>query len=97
MLFSVPDFIGFACREVGKNELTTSPVAVMIIIASKVRGKVASIPFEQFHKHSAEIITAAVFGKNADGEINNEVIFSANNLVSVILVCHVCVFIRQCV
>ena len=37
MLFSVPDFIGFACCEVGKNELTTSPVAVMInIIASKV-------------------------------------------------------------
>ena len=33
MLFSVPDFIGFACHEVGKNELTTSPVAVMIIIA----------------------------------------------------------------
>ena len=62
MLFSVPDFIGFACHEVGKNELTTSPVAIMIIIASKVRGKVASIPFEQFHKHSAEIITAAVFG-----------------------------------
>ena len=52
MLFSVPDFIGFACHEVDKNELTTSPVAV---IASKVRGKVASI---QFHKHSAENITA---------------------------------------
>ncbi|XP_019862655.1 PREDICTED: major vault protein alpha-like [Amphimedon queenslandica] len=66
MLFSVPDFIGFACREV----------------ASKVRGKVASIPFEQFHKHSADIITAAVFGKNADGEVNKEVIFTANNLVS---------------
>ncbi|XP_019849395.1 PREDICTED: major vault protein-like [Amphimedon queenslandica] len=65
MLFSVPDFIGFACREV----------------ASKVRGKVASIPFEQFHKHSADIITAAVFGKNADGEVNEEVIFTANNLV----------------
>ncbi|XP_019849376.1 PREDICTED: major vault protein-like isoform X4 [Amphimedon queenslandica] len=65
MLFSVPDFIGFACREV----------------ASKVRGKVASIPFEQFHKHSADIITAAVFGKNADGEVNKEVIFTANNLV----------------
>ena len=42
----------------------------------------ASIPFEQFHKHSANIITAAVFGKNADGEVNNEVIFTANNLVS---------------
>ena len=79
MLLSVPAFIGFACCEVGKNELTTSPVAVMI---SKVRGKVSSIPFEQFHKHSAEIITAvAVFGKNTDGEINNEFVFSANNVV----------------
>ena len=36
LFYSVPDFIGFACHEVGKNELTTSPVAVMIIIASKV-------------------------------------------------------------
>lgn len=35
----------------------------------------ASIPFEQFDKHSADIITAAVFGKNADGEVNNEVVF----------------------
>ena len=53
-----------------------------ISIASKVREKLASIPFEQFDKHSADIITAAVFGKNADGEVNNEVIFAANNLVS---------------
>ena len=56
-------------------------------IASKVRGKVASIPFEQFHKHSAEIITAAVFGKNPDGKVNSEVVFSANNLVSDTLSC----------
>ena len=58
-----------------------------ILIASKVRGKVASIPFEQFHKHSAEIITAAVFGKNPDGKVNSEVVFSANNLVSDTLSC----------
>ena len=57
-------------------------VSLLFLTASKVRGKVASIPFEQFHKHSANIITAAVFGKNADGEVNNEVIFTANNLVS---------------
>ena len=56
-------------------------------IASKVRGKVASIPFEQFHKHSAEIITAAVFGKSPDGKVNSEVVFSANNLVSDTLSC----------
>ena len=41
-----------------------------------IASKVASIPFEQFHKHSADIITAAVFGKNADGEVNNEVVFA---------------------
>ena len=42
----------------------------------------ASIPFEQFHKHSADIITAAVFGKNADGEVNNEVVFATIYFVS---------------
>ena len=55
-------------------------------IASKIRGKVASIPFEQFHKHSADIITAAVFGKDPDGTVHTEVVFPANNLVSFILV-----------
>ena len=54
-------------------------------IASKIRGKVASIPFEQFHKHSADIITAAVFGKDADGTDRTEVVFPANNLVSFFL------------
>ena len=38
-------------------------------IDSKIRGKVASIPFEQFHKHSAGIITAAVFGNDANGTV----------------------------
>ena len=55
-------------------------------IASKIKGKVASIPFEQFHKHSADIITAAEFGKDADGTVRTEVVFPANNLVSFILV-----------
>lgn len=60
-LFSIPDFIGFACREV----------------ASRIRGAVASVPFEQFHKYSTEIIRTGVFGKKA-----KELLFSANNLVS---------------
>ena len=56
-------------------------------IASKIRGKVASIPFEQFHKHSANIITAVVFGKDPDAHTEvAEVVFPANNLVSFILV-----------
>jgi len=63
-LFSVPDFIGFACREV----------------ASKIRGAVAGIPFEQFHKYSAEIIRAGVFGKEG-GKVREELVFQANNLV----------------
>lgn len=66
-LFSVPDFIGFACREV----------------ASRIRGTVAAIPFEQFHKYSAEIVRTGVFGKDKDGKFNKELMFEANNLVSV--------------
>ena len=65
-LFSVPDFIGFACREV----------------ASRIRGAVAAVPFEQFHKYSTEIIRAGVFGKDKDGNIREELSFRANNLVS---------------
>lgn len=64
-LFSVPDFIGFASREV----------------ASRIRGRVAGIPFEQFHKYSAEIVRAGVFGKDAEGMIRRELVFPANNLV----------------
>ena len=51
--------------------------------ASRIRGLVASIPFEQFHKHSTEIIQAAAFGKDADGVVRQELVFTANNLVSV--------------
>ena len=63
----MPDFIGFACREV----------------ASRIRGTVAAIPFEQFHKYSAEIVRTGVFGKDKDGKFNKELMFEANNLVSV--------------
>ncbi|XP_023565604.1 major vault protein [Octodon degus] len=45
-LFSVPDFVGDACKA----------------IASRVRGAVASVSFDDFHKNSARIIRAAVFG-----------------------------------
>ena len=49
-------------------------------IASKIKDKVASVPFEQFHKHSA------VFRKDANGTVCTKVVFSAHNLVSFILV-----------
>ncbi|QQP31561.1 Uncharacterized protein FKW44_025198, partial [Caligus rogercresseyi] len=45
-LFTVPDFIGDMCNS----------------IASRVRGTVSSVTFDDFHKHSAKIIRSAVFG-----------------------------------
>jgi len=61
----VPDFIGFACREV----------------ASRIRGAVAGVPFEVFHKYSTDIIRTGVFGKT-DSLHKEELVFKANNLVS---------------
>ena len=66
----MPDFIGFACREV----------------ASRIRGTVAAIPFEQFHKYSAEIVRTGVFGKDKDGNFNKELMFKANNLVNTLCI-----------
>ena len=43
---------------------------------------VASVPFEQFHKFSSDIIHAAVFGRDSEGKVRTELLFSANNLVS---------------
>lgn len=51
-------------------------------IASKIRGAVAGIPFESFHKYSSEIIRAGVFGRDEHGKIRDRLVFSANNLVS---------------
>ena len=64
-LFSVPDFVGDACKAV----------------ASRVRGAVASIPFDQFHKGSASIINSAVFGVDAEGMPGSELRFRSNGLV----------------
>jgi len=63
-IFSVPDFVGDACKA----------------IASRVRGAVARQTFDNFHKHSADLIREAVFGKTGE-VINNRFIFSQNNLV----------------
>ena len=65
-LFQVPDFVGDACKA----------------IASAVRGAVASVPFDVFHKRSAKIIRTAVFGLEADGEhIKNQFVFDSNGLI----------------
>jgi len=63
-IFSVPDFVGDACKA----------------IASRVRGAVARQTFDNFHKHSADLIREAVFGREGD-QINNRFRFSQNNLV----------------
>ncbi|KAL1526066.1 hypothetical protein AB1Y20_020887 [Prymnesium parvum] len=59
-IFSVPDFIGDACKAV----------------ASRVRGAVAQVAFDNFHKNSASVIRAAVFGKD-----EKQFVFPANKLV----------------
>jgi len=64
-IFSVPDFVGDACKS----------------IASRVRGAVASTSFDDFHKRSADCIRSAVFGVDADGNTKPSLKFGANNLV----------------
>jgi len=65
-IFRVPDFVGDACKA----------------IASRVRGAVAAVSFDKFHKNSAEIIKSAVFGIDAKtGDARNKFHFSSNNLV----------------
>lgn len=45
-LFSVPDFIGDMCKT----------------LASRIRGAVAGVTFDEFHKNSARIIRGSVLG-----------------------------------
>jgi len=61
----VKDFVGDACKT----------------LASRVRGAVSSITFEDFHHHSALKIREAVFGKTRDSVLREELVFPANNLV----------------
>ena len=64
-LFSVPDFVGDAAKA----------------IASRIRGAVAGTPFDDFHKNSAQIIRASVFGVGADRRVRDRFVFAQNNLV----------------
>ena len=66
LIFQVPDFVGDSCKA----------------IASRVRGAVAGVSFDAFHRNSAKIIRSAVFGvDDSTGKIKNKFHFSANNLV----------------
>ena len=64
-IFSVPDFIGDACKA----------------IASRIRGAVASVAFDDFHKNSAKIIRTSVFGVDEQGKVKPKFLFPSNNLV----------------
>lgn len=63
-IFNVRDFIGDCCNKV----------------ASRVRGAVASITFENFHKYSARTIRTAIFGLDENGKVNDIFRFESNNL-----------------
>lgn len=64
-IFSVPDFVGDACKA----------------IASRIRGAVAGVQFDDFHKNSAKIIRASVFGLDERSKVRDHFAFSANSLV----------------
>jgi len=64
-LFQVPDFVGDACKA----------------IASRVRGAVAAVTFDVFHKNSATVIRDAVFGKEKASDPNAVFTYPSNNLV----------------
>ncbi|KAM7535706.1 hypothetical protein Aperf_G00000089290 [Anoplocephala perfoliata] len=64
-LFALPDFVGDFCKA----------------LAARVRGAVASVNFDRFHKNSANLIHEAVFGKDAEGNVNERFVFPQNSLV----------------
>ena len=63
-MFTINDFIGYACKN----------------LASKIRGAVSGVPFEVFHKNSANIVKSAIFGTDENGATKNNYIFESNNL-----------------
>ncbi|XP_077068415.1 major vault protein isoform X1 [Siphateles boraxobius] len=64
-LFSVPDFVGDACKA----------------IASRIRGAVASVQFDDFHKNSIRIICSSVFGFDDKLAVRSSLRFNQNGLV----------------
>merc|ERR1712130_596123 len=64
-IFQVPDFVGDACKAMAAN----------------IRGAVASVGFDEFHKQSARLIRKAVFGVDEEGKISDDYLFPANGLV----------------
>lgn len=63
-LFAVPDFVGDMCKAV----------------ASRIRGAVAQVQFDDFHKNSARIIRGSVFGVDDTKRVRSKFVFPANKL-----------------
>ncbi|XP_050395354.1 major vault protein [Patella vulgata] len=62
-IFAVPDFIGFACNQIG----------------GKIRAAIAQVPFDKFHRNSLQVIQYAVLGRTGGQvkfEVNNMVVSS---------------------
>jgi major vault protein len=64
-LFQIKDFIGDCCKS----------------IASRIRGSVSGVKFEDFHKDSSNIVQTGVFGVNAEGKLKKPLVFKSNKLV----------------
>ena len=65
-LFSVSDFIGDLCKAV----------------ASRIRGAVAAVPFDDFHKNSARLIRRSVFGiDKKSGKIRDRFKMKQNHML----------------
>lgn len=63
-IFNVRDFIGDFCS----------------FLASKIRGLVASLAFDDFHKNSAKKIRTAIFGIDSEGHVRDSLKFDTNNI-----------------
>jgi major vault protein len=64
-IFEVRDFVGDACST----------------IASRVRGHVAGLSFENFHRFSAKAIRTSIFGLDKEGKVKNDYEFVQNGLI----------------
>lgn len=64
-VFAVKDFVGELCNN----------------MASRIRGAVAGVDFDSFHKNSAKIIRKSIFGVDENGKIRNKLVFEKNNLI----------------
>lgn len=63
-LFHVKDFVGDCCKS----------------IASRIRGIVSSVSFDDFHRESSNIVQIGVFGKDSLGKLKRPLVFKSNNL-----------------